>query len=386
MKKIYFSTRARGFFKHLFSCEYIDWEVTIPNDSMYELNSTKTKLLSKIARMKILDYLGVIQVIECKENTSEINGSFNRFLKSKKPYFIYVENPTALYHYSINRGKSYLGKRKIKKRLSDTNLRALICMSKACYSTFETVCGAPTENCEKKVIYPYVPRNSIVDNEKIKTRCYENEVKLLFVAQGIRFISKGALEVIESFKEARKIFNNIKLTMITSFSEVDSSLLEQIREIEGITLLDFNLSYKQMESYYANSTILLQPTSDDSSPLTILEGMKAGLPVLATKLYAIPEMVENEVNGFLTDPKYWFFDENNIPNPTIWNDRKNTIKSNKVSKSIVDFLCEKILLLIKDRDLLFKMSSESFRIANSAPFDENYIANEWNDLLKHSFK
>lgn len=61
-----------------------------------------------------------------------------------------------------------------------------------------------------------------------------------------------------------------------------------------------------------NSTLLLHPTSDDSNSLTVLEAMKAGLPIISTKLYAIPEMVKDGVNGFLTEPKYAFFDNNNL--------------------------------------------------------------------------
>lgn len=95
-----------------------------------------------------------------------------------------------------------------------------------------------------------------------KIRCYGNELKLLFIAQGIRFISKGALEVIEAYNRVGKLHINVTLTMITSLSDVDNSLLN--KGDEGITLLDFNFSYKQMESLYVNSTILLQPTSDDS--------------------------------------------------------------------------------------------------------------------------
>ncbi len=42
----------------------------------------------------------------------------------------------------------------------------------------------------------------------------------------------------------------------------------------------------------------------ESAPLTLLEGMSSGLPVLATNVGGIPEIVEDGVNGLLVPPKH----------------------------------------------------------------------------------
>ena len=279
MHKIYFATRARGFFKHLFEQENIMWNI-VGNSNTYELNSSKRKILSKIIRFRVLDYLGIIQVIKCKGHEVDAYGSFNRFLNVDKPYFIYVENPTALYHYSLGRGKSFLGKKNLGNRLKDNNLKSIICMSEACYNTFDKLCGKINESTNKYIIYPYVPANRHINEKLIEKRCEQGAIKLLFIAQGIRFISKGGLEVVESFKKLRKDDPNITLTIITSTKDIDSNIIQEIEKVEGINLAEFKFPYNELEVIYTEHDILLHPTSDDSSALTILEAMKAGLPII----------------------------------------------------------------------------------------------------------
>lgn len=382
-KKVFFATRARGFFKHLFANENIEYEF-INKNGFYELNGRKRKMIYNIAKSKLFDQLGVIQVIKVKNKDGDINGSFNRFLDSDKPYFIYVENPTALYHYSLERKKSIIGKRIISKKLGGKEqLKAIICMSQACYNTFDEVCGEWQGKEElKQVIYPLVPKNVHVNESKIKEKAQNSEINLLFIAQGGRFVSKGGLEVIKAYENLREEGRNVNLTLVTSIKEIDVEILKIITSNKQIKLLDFNLSYNELEKLYANSTLLLHPTSDDSFGLTILEGMKAGLPIISTHLYAISEMVLDGVNGYLTEPKWWFFDENNLPNPEVWNNRGETIQSTVTDDRIVSFLKEKISYLDENRDLLCKMALNSLKIANSKPFDEETIIESWNRLLK----
>lgn len=109
--------------------------------------------------------------------------------------------------------------------------------------------------------------------------------------------------------------------------------------------------------------------------------MKAGLPIVSTRLYAIKEMVQEGVNGFLTDPHYWFFDKEDIPNPAVWNHREETIYAQSMSHEVAQFVFEKVQKLYTDREMLKNMSIASLKRAQSAPFSETHIAAQWNDLL-----
>jgi N-acetyl-alpha-D-glucosaminyl L-malate synthase BshA len=49
--------------------------------------------------------------------------------------------------------------------------------------------------------------------------------------------------------------------------------------------------------------IVVLCSETESAPLTLLEGMSSGLPVIATAVGGIPEIVDDGLNGFLVEPK-----------------------------------------------------------------------------------
>ena len=56
-------------------------------------------------------------------------------------------------------------------------------------------------------------------------------------------------------------------------------------------------------SIYARTDVLLLPTRRDSLPRAVMEAMAHGLPVVATRVDGIPEMVEEGVTGYLVEPE-----------------------------------------------------------------------------------
>ena len=96
-------------------------------------------------------------------------------------------------------------------------------MSQACAQTFEIVCSPIPDSCKRMVIYPYVPLNMSVSKNSIKLKSQSKELRLLYIAQGIRFLSKGGLEILQAFKALRNSGMDITLHMITSISDLDAS-------------------------------------------------------------------------------------------------------------------------------------------------------------------
>ena len=56
-----------------------------------------------------------------------------------------------------------------------------------------------------------------------------------------------------------------------------------------------------MTSLLPGFDLFVFPTRADYSPYAVIEAMAAGVPVVATRVGAIPEMIEDGVDGFLLD-------------------------------------------------------------------------------------
>jgi glycosyltransferase involved in cell wall biosynthesis len=59
---------------------------------------------------------------------------------------------------------------------------------------------------------------------------------------------------------------------------------------------------KEMREQYANHDVFLLTSLSEGSPLALLEALAAGLPIVATRVGGVPDIVVDGVHGLLFDP------------------------------------------------------------------------------------
>jgi len=58
----------------------------------------------------------------------------------------------------------------------------------------------------------------------------------------------------------------------------------------------------RVKEYFQTAALVALPTREDNCPMVVLEAMAAGVPVLASNVGGVPDLIQPEVNGLLCDP------------------------------------------------------------------------------------
>ncbi|WP_205946315.1 glycosyltransferase family 4 protein [Stecheria intestinalis] len=370
-------TNVRGFIRDLFQEDYNNLKFEYDENRAYETNSKGKVIISNLIKAPIFDLLGIFQVVKT-DDTDNVDAffSYNRFLSSTKPYVIYLENPLAPVHYCINRPNSLFSREKLKKVFADKNLKTIVCLSKACKNTISNFYDID-DHVNVEQIYPLVRTRKKIDESIIKKKSQNKRLKCLYISS--EFELKGGEDILKAFGKLDE--SKFELLIITKRETVREEDLFKINKLANVTIREFNLSKDELADVYLESNVLLNPTRQDSFSLVVLEAMKYGNMVLSSDLYAIPEMVIDNKTGFLVNNiRYRFFNENKMPNPSVWNHRKKTIYSSFIDDNVVSFLIDKLNYVEHNREELTRLCLNSFKQSNSGEFNCDYIKNKWEDV------
>ena len=119
---------------------------------------------------------------------------------------------------------------------------------------------------------------------------------ILFVGRLI--YDKGIYELAEAFIPIAKRHSDVDLILIGE--EIEKQNLSDIFNRYGISkrvIFRGIVPYREVASYMKVSDLLVLPSWAEGLPNVVLEAMAIGLPVVATDVGGIPEVLENEVTG-----------------------------------------------------------------------------------------
>lgn len=113
---------------------------------------------------------------------------------------------------------------------------------------------------------------------------------------------KGTIDLVEAVFRARREIPDIKLWFAGEGdmpSIVARAQERQMREaLEFLGWVDGQAKARVL----AEASVYVLPSYREGSPLAVLEAMAAGLPVIATAVGGIPDVIENDRNGILVPP------------------------------------------------------------------------------------
>lgn len=117
------------------------------------------------------------------------------------------------------------------------------------------------------------------------------EIHVLFVGRGEDRV-KGTKQITESMNTLSLKFPNLRLTAIPGEGFNDAPWLHTSGPI----------THDKMNEYYVAADIFVNASLNEGLPLTIIEAMAAGLPIVAAPVGGIPEIITHHQTGLLTKP------------------------------------------------------------------------------------
>lgn len=115
---------------------------------------------------------------------------------------------------------------------------------------------------------------------------------------------KGVTYLIEACRLLKEQHISFKCGIIGGGSEYNS-LFNLIQEsgIEDCTTLLGVKTQSEIWEYLSNSDIFVLPSISEGIPVTVMEAMAMELPVIASNITGLPEIIEDGINGYLVPPE-----------------------------------------------------------------------------------
>ncbi len=150
---------------------------------------------------------------------------------------------------------------------------------------------------KSRVIYPAISRKADRTEGERNTILFSGD-----------FFRKGGVNVVDAFEKISERKDGLILRLCCD-AELDFNTTDQTLRNEYINKIRMNPKIvlgrvprrELLQDILPNSLLYLLPSYDEAFGFAILEAMAEGVPVVATREFAIPEMIDDGETGWLID-------------------------------------------------------------------------------------
>jgi glycosyltransferase involved in cell wall biosynthesis len=140
--------------------------------------------------------------------------------------------------------------------------------------------------------------NPVRKNDSIRKKLNISDDELLVGFSGRLSEEKGP----DIFVEIAKLSSNIKLHFVmTGGGPLEKLIIQKTKELDSKVKFHFVGLVDHVHDYISSYDLLVLPSRADGRPLVVLEALALGVPVIASKVGALPELISDGENGFLVE-------------------------------------------------------------------------------------
>jgi len=180
-----------------------------------------------------------------------------------------------------------------------------------------------------------IPNSIFISKKDISGINNDNKKVLNLIYLGALVKRKGIYDLLQAIKKVSEKFNNFRLILCGEgeFEKVKRTI-DSLDIGQFVIMLGW-VDKKVKEDVLNSGHILVLPSYVEAFPMCLLEAMAKGIPVIATSVGGVRDIVDDGINGFIIRP------------------------------GNVEMLTQKIESLMKDKKLRLKMGSSSYEKVSS---------------------
>jgi glycosyltransferase involved in cell wall biosynthesis len=325
--------------------------VTPSDFDSLEIYKSKYEARKKLI-VKLLNILKLPRIFYVIKSCDLIHSCRGILILNRKPWIVDVEHAASFGNYvKIN-------KNVLIKLLSSKYCKKILPHCMAAAKSLDNAYDISSFREKIEVLYPAISTHFI----KKVNRKENDTIVLLFVGKGESFYRKGGKELLQAFDILSKKYD-VKLVMKTEPPEEIKKRYGERKDIEFFTkTIPRDELFKKL---YFTSDIFVFPTYVDSFGYVLLEAMVASLPLISTDIFAIPEIIGDDKNGFLIRTPISDFDSKFLYQGKY---EIGTYVKNRRFPEVVKQLVEKLSLLIEDTSLRKRMGRYGRRLVEKGKF------------------
>lgn len=143
-------------------------------------------------------------------------------------------------------------------------------------------------------------------------RTSEDPPHLLFMGE---YFWKGGRELLEACRQLRNKLD-FRLTYISLRVHPPQHVIQKARDEIQMQYFEGPVARRELiNEIYPSVDVFAMPTYIDTFGYAFLEAMACGIPCVGTRHFAVPEIIQHEVTGFIVNPPMTFFDGRGLGHP-----------------------------------------------------------------------
>lgn len=327
-----------------------------PEGIKYDVDRIKSQYHSWFAEKKIvlhnflLKFLPIPRMTHVKTDADLIHSTRGIIqIAPKKPWILDCESGGVFTSFNYECLNSPLVKGMIHSALNSKRCKKILPQSEAAKQDLLKAIDCSDFMGKIEVLYlamrPYEKKRPIRKDKK---------VILSFV--GKEFYAKGGQDVLRAYEILIRKYKNLELRFKGDVPEEYKSFLK----LPGVSLITGHLPREELfDKMYLNTDIFVLPTTSDNYGVVFLEAMSAGLPLVGSKSFTVPELIEEGKNGFLVDNPYTWENYLLTGKKKGLNNKKYVQDISREHPEVINELVKKLSILIENKILREKMGKES---------------------------